>query len=442
MCSKRKPLIKQPFSGSFQSAYTGINKFIHSEEFLKQARSKKTDFCRNRALPLPTLIPLLLNFRKGSLQDELDQFFETLAETDHKVQSLTPGALCRARQKLNPEALNALHRTLLTEIEQRIDLRRWRGLRILAVDGSTGRLPNTPDIERAYGRQADSNAPMARFSRLYDVLNGLVVMADMAPYQTSERDLAANYLSSLKPDDLVLYDRGYPAFWLFALHHQGQHHYCARVRHDFHAEVKAFVASGKKSQTLILKPGPSATKGCRDKGLSDAAILVRLIRVVLTSGEIEVLMTSLMDESTYPASAFAKLYALRWGVEELYKREKKRMEIENFSGRSARVIEQDFYAKSIAQNLAMLMVLLAQWLADARYRDRSYRYCINVANALSKMKNTLVRLLLNPSPWALCWSLLERMVASVEPVRPERSYPRTMKTARTPGFYGNYKRCR
>jgi hypothetical protein len=158
---------------------------------------------------------LLLNFRKGSLQDELDQFFETLAETDHKVQSLTPGALCRARQKLNPEALNALHHKLLTEIEQRIDLRRWRGLRILAVDGSTGRLPNTPDIERAYGRQAGSNVPMARFSRLYDVLNGLVVMADMAPYQTSERDLAANYLSSLKPDDLVLYDRGYPAFWLF-----------------------------------------------------------------------------------------------------------------------------------------------------------------------------------------------------------------------------------
>ena len=66
----------------------------------------------------------------------------------------------------------------------------------------------------------------------------------MVPYATGERELAAEYLLYSRPDDLFLYDRGYPAFWLFAFHAKEQRHYCARVRHDFHSEVKAFVADG------------------------------------------------------------------------------------------------------------------------------------------------------------------------------------------------------
>ena len=45
--------------------------------------------------------------------------------------------------------------------------------------------------------------------------------------QRCERELAAEYLLYSSPDDLFLYDRGYPAFWLFAFHAQEQRHYCA-----------------------------------------------------------------------------------------------------------------------------------------------------------------------------------------------------------------------
>ena len=76
----------------------------------------------------------------------------------------------------------------------------------------------------------------------------------MVPYATGERELAAEYLLYSSPDDLFLYDRGYPAFWLFAFHAQEQRHYCARVRHDFHSEVKAFVADGAKERIVVLTP--------------------------------------------------------------------------------------------------------------------------------------------------------------------------------------------
>ena len=57
------------------------------------------------------------------------------------------------------------------------------------------------------------------------------------------------------------------------------------------------------------------------------------------------LVTNLMDEEAFPAQVFKELYYLRWGVEECYKRLKQWVEIENFSGKSALSVKQDYYAK-------------------------------------------------------------------------------------------------
>ncbi|MGB5561520.1 MAG: IS4 family transposase [Sedimenticolaceae bacterium] len=372
----------------------------------------------------------------------MDQFFETLTDDTMPLNTVSEAAFCRARQKLRPEALAILNDTLVDAANAQIAQRRWQAFRVLAVDGSTARLPNAPAIADYFGGPRGSGVPLARFSRLYDVLNDRVIQADMAPYRTGERELAAAYLLDSKTDDLFLYDRGYPAFWLFAFHHAEQRHYCARVRHDLHAEVTAFVADGVKQRTVTLMPNPTSARQCRDYHLPSDPLRVRLIRVELNNGEVEVLATSLLDEKAYPRRAFAKIYALRLGIEENYKREKQRLEIENFSGRSPWVVLQDFHAKIFVQNLTAIIATLAQWLADERYRHRQHTYRINFANALSKMKNNLVRLFLYTSPLDLCWRLLQRMADVVEAVRPGRAYPRNLKKVRVPGFQRQYRRTR
>ena len=409
---------------------------------MQQARRSERDFTRERALPLQRLVPLLLNFRKGTNRDELDQFFETITDDPASVTPVSEAAFCRARKKLKPEALVTLNNVLLDSANQQIAQQRWRGLRVLAVDGSTGRLPDFPAIEEYFGKPSGSGVPLARFSRLFDVLNDQILHADMVPYATGERELAAEYLLYSRPDDLFLYDRGYPAFWLFAFHAQEQSHYCARVRHDFHSEVKAFVADGAKERIVVLTPNTVSARQCREGHLPADPLRARLIRVELESGEVEVLITSLLDTKAYPYRAFAKLYALRWGIKENYKREKQRLEIENFSGRSPWVLLQDFHAKIFAQNLTAIFVRLAQWLADARYQHRRHGYRINFANALSKMKNNLVRLFLETSPLDLSWRLLQRMADAVVAVRPGRKFPRDMKKVRVPGFQMQYRRTR
>ena len=51
--------------------------------------------------------------------------------------------------------------------------------------------------------------------------------------------LAGEHLAATRANDLILYDRGYPAFWLFALHHQEQRRFCARMLLAFSREISA-----------------------------------------------------------------------------------------------------------------------------------------------------------------------------------------------------------
>ena len=383
-----------------------------------------------------------MNLRKGTIQDELDQFIELFSE-GLCVQRVSASAFCQARQKLNPLAILSLNDHLVETFRAHFALRRWHGRRLLAVDGSTVRLPATPDACTAFGPPPEgSRIPLARTSVLYDVLNTVVVEADLVPTTVGERVLAGEHLAATRADDLVLYDRGYPAFWLFALHGLEERDFCMRVPLGFSQEVIEFVASGALSATVTFTPGAEARRQCAEYGLPSAPLKLRLVRVTLKGGDTEVLATSLLDEAAFPTHVFKHLYHLRWGIEEQYKRAKCRLEIENFSGRSAQSVHQDFYAKLFALNLAAILAWVAQAVADRLYHERRRTYRVNFANALSKMKHAGARLLLGLGGQALVTALIFAMAVSVEAVRPDRSAPRKMKPAKLQGFHPNYKRCR
>lgn len=82
------------------------------------------DFTRERSLPLPHLVAMLLNLRKGSIGDELDRFFEVLHDQP-LADSVSPSAFCQARKKLNPHALMALSRLLLEGFQRHFSPRLW-----------------------------------------------------------------------------------------------------------------------------------------------------------------------------------------------------------------------------------------------------------------------------------------------------------------------------
>ncbi|OQW94875.1 MAG: hypothetical protein BWK79_04470 [Beggiatoa sp. IS2] len=71
---------------------------------------------------------------------------------------------------------------------------------------------------------------------------------------------------------------------------------------------------------------------------------VRFVRVLLSTGEYEILVTSLLNERLYPTEIFKELYQLCWGIETYYGLLKTRLELENFTGKTVGSVLQDLYS--------------------------------------------------------------------------------------------------
>jgi Transposase DDE domain len=417
-----------------------LNKIIFSEDFLSRHRRSQKDFVRKRLLPFHNMIFFLMNMIKGSLQDELDYFFKAVHAEEVSTRTVTKSALTKARKKLHHQAFIELGRSLVSFFYDHFPWRKWKGFRILAIDGSTAKVPRTKDCADHFGtwNPAKGEAcPIARTSSLFDVLNGIAVDAVIRPKEHGERSLAAVHMEHVKANDLILLDRGYPAFWLFALILSRQAHFCARVKIHW-KQIRKFSNSGKREDIISLPMSLASIEQCKALNLPISPIKVRAIRVELASGETEILLTSLMDKDLYPCEIFKELYHLRWTTEENYKTAKCRIEIENFSGKSVESVYQDFHAKVFAMNLTATMTHPAQDIIAGKCEQKKYAYRINITQALSKMKDSLVLLFIRSNIMELLNKLLDLFIATIEPIRPDRKYPRKHSVQKR-GFYPCYK---
>ena len=419
-----------------------IKNIVFNQNFLNRHRKSKKNFTRKRKLPFPTLIAFLMDLATGSYQNELNRFFRILMPSDLPENFVSKVALARARMKIGFKAFIELNEHLTEYFYQKMPSIRWHGYNLLAVDGTLLRLPKIKSIMSHFGvwqnRKGDDR-PMARVSQMFDPLNKVSVDTIISPKSEGERELAAKHFFKLTTGDLVLLDRGYPAYWLFNLILAMGAHFCARVSSKKWKIIRKFVNSGKREAIVSLPFFSSSIEKCRELGLEISSLKLRLVRVELDSGEIEVLITSLTDRKLLPYDCFPELYHLRWPVEEDYKKMKSWIQIENFSGKSIESIYQDFYAKIFAKNLTA--VLAGSTTEDIReaYKNRKYHYQINHAQAFSEMKR-MIPLLFLRSKEAVCniiKALCQFFIQTVEPVRPDRKFQRKKGLPRN--YYYGYK---
>lgn len=418
-----------------------MKSLIESRAFAERHRFSENQFVRDRKLPVPRLVLFLLNLVQGALQAELDRFFEVVHGANVMSRMVSKAALTLGRRKLHFGAFVEINRVVVDSFYEKQPAHRWQGLRLLAIDGSTALLPGSDEIRQWFG-VVDKAQPkprvIGRVSALYDVLNRIIVEAHLAPYRIGEHELALTHLDRLNARDLVLFDRGYPAFWLFSLLHTQAIQFCMRINTNFSPPIEQFVESGEAERIVDLRPGSQARAECRRKGVSLEPIRLRLVRVELKSGEVEILITSLLDTTAYPHQQFADLYHQRWGIEEGYKALKCRVELENFTGKSVHTVMQDFHAKIVTTNLTALMAHQAQ--SELPDSERRHAVRINFSHAIARMKDTIVRLFTALHPHQILGRFIDLLRRTVEPVRPNRSFPRR-KRITLQRFPASYKRC-
>lgn len=122
--------------------------------------------------------------------------------------------------------------------------------------------------------------------------------------------------------------------------------FCVRLKDNWWLKVKKFVESNDIERIVTLSlPKEDRNKLVEYPHMQDSAITCRLVKMVLSTEAKEILCTSLTDTEKHLHKEFDSLYHYRWNEEETYKLLKRRIELENFSGKTAQVVKQNFHAK-------------------------------------------------------------------------------------------------
>lgn len=256
------------------------------------------------------------------------------------------------------------------------DYRRFWGFRLLAVDGSKIALPDTEEVRRAFGtiaytsgkdHEIQGERPWALASVLYDVLNRVALDATLGQADAYEVDGACGHLAKTRLGDVLLMDRNYPSYRMLAECVQAKREFVMRCSAASFAPARRMLrGEGPDSPLATLEPSAGQAADIRARHLP-RAIPVRFVRVLVSTGEFEVLVTSLLDAATYPTAGVLELYSLRWGVETFYGLLKTRLGLENFTGTGVEAVRQDFHAT------VSLSGLECRWLPKSAEKWRCRR---------------------------------------------------------------------
>lgn len=373
---------------------------------------------------------------KTSIQRELDKFFKSVDNTDFNIRKVTKGAFSKARQLLDPYAFSRLNEVAVNTFYREAPYYNWLGHRLLACDGSRLVLPNHETTIKDFGQfnfgpKADSPKTLALCSILYDPLNLISIDAQIDSYESNERDLLVKHLDKTKNDDLLLLDRGYACFWLFFLLTAKGVHFCARMKSDWWLEVSDFLKSKENERIVEFSlPQKDYHRLADYQDIINKKIKCRLIKVVLETGEIEILCTSLINTQKYKIEGFGTLYNVRWNEEEAYKMLKCRAEVENFSGKTSIAIKQDFQAKIFSMTLCAIYAhpieekVMTEFKAD---ETRKFDQKINRTTALAMLQSIFVPVFIKKEYEKAIKAFDDLVYCTREIIRPNRKNHRKHK---------------
>lgn len=302
--------------------------------------------------------------------------------------AVTSSAYSQARQKLKHGAFIELDSDIKNIFYKESDVKKFKGFRLIAFDGSKIILPNTLEVSAKFGTTRINNKTnqdlgtytSGLFIAGVDILNKICVSSSLAKGNSYEVDEVIPLLEQIENSDLLIFDRGYASYKALASLIDKNKNFIVRIpKASFSASNKMFKKGGKWSKIVDLTPHHSVKEEIKFLNLPNK-ITVRFIKVILSTGEIEVLATSLFNEE-YTQNDFKELYGLRWGVETFFSILKGRLELENFTGNTLESVLQDFWAAIFLSNIESIMT------SDLIPDDKTN--ATNCNKAASKTKKTI-----------------------------------------------------
>lgn len=368
--------------------FSDLGDLIRSDAFLARHRRGNASFTRSRKLSFADIVLFLLRLPQKTLSSEMTDFVKDCLPQKEGM-SISKQALCMARQKISPAAFKELlyftyHRLHILPRSSTY----WHGHAVKAIDGTTFRIPNTPENRGRFQTQRNQygEVPLIKASTLYNVSEDLIEDVVLGNCRDSEKSQAMEMLtdaalhdgSGLRP--IVTFDRGYPSGEL--IHHITNRNGLFLMR----------CSSSTFKNVLACPQGDSETTIVYKK----QKIRLRVLRFTLESGMEEILITNVFD-SRLGIEDFRERYALRWKTELKNGEIKQQLKTENFAGKKPDNILQEVYAALAFSNLASVLKFMVDKAigADTEGKGNKHEYQANRNFLIGELKEEIHLLLGN-----------------------------------------------
>jgi hypothetical protein len=358
----------------------------------------------------------------------------SLAPTEEaftQARALMPGKFWIALILLLGEAFDREHEPLT----------RWRGFRLLALDGTCLTLPRWKTLGQAFGYAKNGKGRPSPQARMVMLLLPTVRMPwryELVPAGEGERTVAKRLLAQVRRGDLVLMDRGFFSYGLFRQVQDAGASFAVRLQAK--TKFRTLRRLGPKDRLVRWKPSGRQWKVNGVKPRIDLRVIDYRIKGFRPSA----IVTNVLDDRRVSRGRFvglsesghwvtesdSGLYHRRWQIETAFREIKRTQGMAGgLRGRTRASIEYEVAGH-------VLLHLLVRWLmVEAAVKHGQDPLRLSFKEALTEILET-ARTLAICTPRRrrhLIEQLLERIAAAQVPLRPGRSYPRPNdgKTRRT-----------
>ena len=392
---------------------------------------------RKRRLPAEQTVWLLLGM--GVMRDKpitaVARQLDVALPGPDGSRTVASSALTQARARLGSEPMEWLFlRTSEEWAHRSAGADRWRGLALYGVDGTTLRVADSHENRAHFGGQdsgrheggrdeRQSGYPLLRLVVVMALRSHLIASAVFGPYGIDERTYAKSLWNTVPDHSLVMLDRNYlQANVLVPLMSTGaERHWMTRAKSN--TSYRSIRRLGRGDELVEFEVRDQARQ--KDPSLPKH-FDVRAVRYQRKGFKPQILLTSLIDPTRYPADEIRALYHERWEIELGFGELKTDMleRLETIRSKSPTAVAQEMWGLLIAYNLVRLeMQRLARELGVVPTRISF------VASLRHSVEQWHLATILSPGtiPSHLA-TATDRMRTFVLPKRrPERSFPRAVK---------------
>ncbi len=381
----------------------------------RYARNPGKDFTRKRTLTPAALIYLILTMDEKSVWKGL------LGHFQRRIDTPSASAFVQQRQKLLPAAFEDLFRQFTDFLRPQ---KKFRGYRLLAVDGSSlksGAYPADPEAYRP-GTEHQHGWNLFHINVLYDLENGIYTDVIVQKEHTKHESKALCQMaerSGIAGSVILLADRNYEAYNNFAHLEKRGWKYLIRLKdHDRKNAYGVKLPDQPEFDLPVrLTLGRLTVRQLKQRGLPLPEQYYQIPGSVTfdylepeADGSTQMLITNL-DPAQFPLSALQMLYAKRWGIETSFRELKYTVGLIHLHSRKSDLVLHEIFAAFTVFNFTQA----ATWSTNEAWGRSKYERRVNFSHAVYLCCEAL------RGKTGEITNLLER---TLQPRRPNRSCPR------------------